>query len=66
MESEQDFELTKVEIVLDEWNKAVIDAFLQDNGFGTVGQNYGRKIKEVLLIIDEVQRGIRKEKYAKK
>lgn len=64
--NEQDFELTRVEAVLDAWNKEAIDAFLQAHGFGTAGQDYGRKIKEVLLIIEEIQRGIRKEKYAKK
>lgn len=66
MDNEQDFELTKVEIVLDEFNRGAIDAFLQSHGFGTAGKDYGRKIKEVLLIIDEVQRGIREEKNAKK
>ena len=63
---DKDFELTKVEVVLHEFNKAAIDAFLQAHGFGTAGQDWGRKIKVVLLIIDEIQLGIRKEKYAKK
>ena len=66
MESEKDFELTKVEIVLHEFNRAAIDAFLQANGFGPSGQDWGRKTKLVLLIIEEIQLGIRKEKYAKK
>ncbi|WP_320164691.1 hypothetical protein [uncultured Trichococcus sp.] len=66
MESEKDFELTKVEIVLHEFNKAAIDAFLQVHGFKTAGQDYGRKTKVVLLIIEEIQMGIRKEKYTKK
>ena len=59
-------ELTRVEVVLHEFNRAAIDAFLQDYGFGTAGKDWGRKIKEVLLIIDEIQLGIREEKYAKK
>lgn len=66
MESEKDFELTKVEIVLHEFNRAAIDAFLQVHGFGTAGQDWSRKIKVVLLIIEEIQMGIRKEKYTKK
>ena len=41
MESEN--ELTKVEIVLHELNRACIDSFLQAHGFGTAGQDYGRK-----------------------
>lgn len=57
---EKDFELTKVEIVLHDFNRAAIDAFLQTYGFETDGDNWGRKIKEVLLIIEETQRGIRK------
>lgn len=51
MESEND--LTKCEIVLHEFNKKSIDAFLQVHGFGTAGKDWGRKIKEVLLIIEE-------------
>ena len=64
MESEN--ELTKGEIVLHELNRACIDSFLQAHGFGTAGQDWGRKIKVVLLIIEEIQMGIREEKYAKK
>ena len=59
-------ELTKVEIVLHELNRACIDSFLQAHGFGTAGQDYGRKTKVVLMIIEEIQMGIREEKYAKK
>lgn len=66
MESEKDFELTKVDIVLHEFNRIAIDAFLQVHGFETAGQDWGRKTKLVLLIIEEIQLGIRKEKYAKK
>ena len=58
MESEND--LTRCEVVLHEINKAAIDAFLQAHGFGTVGESWERKIKLVLLVIDEVQLGIRK------
>ena len=64
MESEN--ELTRVEVVLDGFTRGAIDAFLQAHSFGTAGKDYGRKIKEVLLIIEETQRGIKKEKYAKK
>lgn len=64
MESEN--ELTRCEVVLHEINKAAIDAFLQAHGFGTAGQDWGRKTKVVLMIIEEIQMGIRKEKYAKK
>ncbi len=64
MESEN--ELTRCEVVLHEINKASIDAFLQAHGFGTAGQDWSRKIKVVLLIIEEIQLGIRNEKYAKK
>lgn len=63
---ENDNDLTRCEVVLHEINKAAIDAFLQAHGFGTAGQDWSRKIKVVLLIIDEIQQGIRKEKYAKK
>jgi len=64
MESEN--ELTKVEVVLHEFNRVAIDAFLQAHGFETAGQDYGRKTKVVLMIIEEIQMGIRKEKYTKK
>ena len=64
MESEN--ELTEAKIVLHELNRACIDSFLQAHGFGTTGQDWGRKIKVVLLIIEEIQMGIREEKYAKK
>ena len=64
MEIEND--LTRCEILLHELNRACIDSFLQVHGFGTAGQDYGRKIKVVLMIIEEIQMGIRKEKYTKK
>ena len=64
MESEND--LTRCEIVLHEFNKKSIDVFLQVHGFGAAGQDWGRKTKLVLMIIEEIQLGIRKEKYAKK
>jgi len=57
---DKDFELTKVEVVLHEFNRAAIDTFLQAYGFETADDDWGRKIKVVLLIIDEVQQGIRK------
>ena len=63
---EKEFELTNVEIVLHEFNRAAIDTFLQAYGFDTEGDDWGRKIKQVLLVIDEVQQGVRKEKNAKK
>ena len=64
MESEN--ELNRVEVVLHNFNRASIDQFLQANGFEVQGESWERKIKLVLLVIDEVQLGIRKEKYAKK
>lgn len=64
MENEND--LTRCEIVLHEFNKKSIDSFLQAHGFGTAGHDWGRKTKLVLMIIEEIQMGIRKEKYTKK
>lgn len=65
--NESENELTRVEVVLHNFNRAAIDTFLKAYGFETEGDDWGRKIKEVLLIIDEVQQGIRKEeKCAKK
>lgn len=66
MAVEEDNSLTKAEVVLHELNRACIDSFLQAHGFGTAGKDWSRKIKVVLLIIEEIQLGIRKEKYAKK
>ena len=60
MESESDFELTRCEIVLHSFNRAAIDQFLKANGFEVVGESWERKIKLVLLVIDEVQQGYRK------
>ncbi len=59
-------ELTRVEVVLHDLNRSAIDTFLQAHGFGTAGQDWGRKTKLVLMIIEEIQMGIRKEKYTKK
>ena len=64
MESEN--ELTRVEIVLHNFNRDAIDKFLSANGFETDSGDWGRKIKEVLLIIEETQLGIREEKCTKK
>ena len=55
-----DFSLTSVTVVLDEFNREAIDNFLKANGF-EVGNDWSRKIKEVLLIIEETQRGVRNE-----
>lgn len=63
MESEND--LTRVSIVLDNFNRSAIDAFLHVHGFGTAGQYWSRKTKLVLMIIEGIQMGIRKEKYTK-
>ena len=62
MESEN--ELTRVEVVLHNFNRSAIDQFLKANGFEVVGESWERKIKLVLLVIDEVQQGIRKYKGA--
>ena len=64
MESEN--ELTRVEVVLHNFNRSAIDTFLVSNGIEVQGESWERKIKLVLLVIEEVQRGIRKEKNAKK
>ena len=53
-------ELARVEIVLHEFNRATIDAFLQARGFNTVDKDWDKKIKQVLLVIEEMQQGIRK------
>ena len=67
MENENDFELTRVEIVLHNFNRVAIDKFLNANGFEVDGDDWGRKIKQVLLVIDEIQQGIRNdEKCTKK
>lgn len=58
MESEN--ELTRVEVVLHNFNRAAIDNFLQVNGYEIKGMDWNKKIKCVLLVIDEVQQGIRK------
>lgn len=57
---ENDFELTRVEIFLHEFNRSAIDQFLKANGFEVVGESWEIKIKLVLLVIDEVQQGYRK------
>lgn len=67
MENENDFELTRVEIVLHNFNRVAIDKFLKANGFDAEGDDWGRKIKIILRVIEETQQGIRNdEKCAKK
>lgn len=61
--NENDFSLTSVKVVLDEFNRAAIDNFLKANGF-EVSNDWSRKIKEVLLIIEETQRGIKNNEGA--
>ena len=61
MENENDFELTKAEVVLHEFNRAAIDKFLESNGIEVDGDDWGRKIKQVLRVIDEGQLKIIKE-----
>jgi len=58
MESEN--ELTRVEVVLHDLNRMCIDTFLKANGYEIKGMDWNKKIKCVLLVIDEVQQGIRK------
>ena len=58
MESEN--ELTRVEVVLHNFNRSAIDQFLKANGYEIKGMDWNKKIKCVLLVIDEVQQGIRK------
>lgn len=57
---ESEFELTRVEVVLDNFNRSAINAFLKEHNFETDGDDWNRKIKLVLLIIEEIQLGIRK------
>lgn len=64
--NESENELTRVEVILHNFNRAAVDQFLQANGFEVQGESWERKIKLVLLVIDEFQLGVRKEKYAKK
>ena len=64
MDNEND--LTRCEIVLHEFNKKSIDMFHQEQRYRTACQDYGRKTKLVLMILEEIQMGIRAEKYAKK
>ncbi|WP_320164316.1 hypothetical protein [uncultured Trichococcus sp.] len=59
-------DLTRVEVVLHEFNRSAIDKFLKDHDFETKSDDWGRKIKLVLMIIEEIQRGIRKEECTKK
>ncbi len=53
-------DLTRCEIVLHELNKKSIETFLKTHGFKTDGDDWGRKTKLVLMIIEEIQLGIRK------
>ena len=48
-------ELTKVEVVLHELNRKSINTFLRANGLKTVGDDWGKKIKQMILLIDEGQ-----------
>lgn len=59
-------DLIRVEVVLHEFNQKAITTFLKDYGFETDGDDWNRKIKLVLMIIEEIQIGIRKEKCVKK
>lgn len=61
MENESENELTRVEVVLHNFNRAAIDTFLKTHGFETDSDDWGTKIKKILLVIDEVQQGIRNE-----
>lgn len=53
MESENDFELTRVEVVLHEFNRKTINEFLAANGIASDGLDFGKKIKQVLLVIEK-------------
>jgi O-methyltransferase involved in polyketide biosynthesis len=55
MKNVKDFELTKVEVVLHEFNRAAIDEFLRDNGFETQNNDWGKKVKQVLFAIERTQ-----------
>ncbi|WP_321378383.1 hypothetical protein [Trichococcus shcherbakoviae] len=55
MENESENELTRVEVVLHNFNRAAIDTFLVSNGIEADGDDWGRKIKQVLRVIDEGQ-----------
>ena len=48
-------ELTKVEVVLHELNRKSINTFLRANGLKTDGDDWGKKIKQMILLIDEGQ-----------
>ena len=53
MESEGDYTLTKVEVTLHEFNKKSINEFLSENGIELKGESWERKIKLLLLVIEE-------------
>lgn len=53
MENENDFELTRVEVVLHEFNRKTINEFLAANGIKSDGLDFGKKIKQVLLVIEK-------------
>ena len=53
--SAKENELTKVEVVLHEFNRAAIDTFLQAGGFESDHDDWGKKIKQMILLIDEGQ-----------
>lgn len=48
-------DLTRVEVVLHEFNRSAIDKFLKDHDFETDGDDWGKKIKQVLLLIERGQ-----------
>lgn len=50
---ENDFELTRCEVILHEWNRKTINEFLAANGITSDGLDYGKKIKQILLIIEK-------------
>lgn len=53
MKDEGDYTLTKVEVTLHEFNKATIDRFLSENGIELKSESWERKIKLLLLVIEE-------------
>ncbi len=55
MENEKGFELTRVEVVLHEFNRKAIDNFLKANNIETKGLAWDKKIKRVLLVIEKAQ-----------
>ncbi len=50
---ENENELTVVEVVLHEFNRRAINEFLEANGIASDGLDFGKKIKQVLLVIEK-------------